>query len=94
MTLSDLQGNFKIRALYQNVANKPNGIQQQYKTADDDFHAFGRQSQWQRWFVVSGILYVCLHVYLSVSAWGGMTEWSGFQSGGGAVTEFVNIYNL
>jgi len=45
MTLSDLQGNFKITALYQNVANKPNGIQQQYKTADDDFHAFGRQSQ-------------------------------------------------
>jgi len=46
VSLSDLQCHFKIITDYQKVTNKPNRIQQQYKTADDECHTFGRPSQW------------------------------------------------
>ena len=46
MASSDLQGCFKINARYKNVSDKPNRIQQQYNTTDDECHAFRRPSRW------------------------------------------------
>ena len=53
MTLSDLQGHFKIKTRYWNIDNKPNQIQQQYKPATMAISCIVSEIKWDIIFIIN-----------------------------------------